>query len=80
MNLLELLFFNRLSCAGTRRSHQPSVEVVRDVEQVGRLNWSVSGNGSRLDPFKWRGSCRPRIIPSIPEGVVRRLLRRTSEG
>ena len=41
------------------------MEVVGDVEQLGRSNWDVSGNGGSLYPFKWRGSydkCRKKVV------------------
>ena len=33
------------------------MEVIGDMEQLGKLNWNVSENGIRLDPFKWKGDC-----------------------
>ena len=54
---LIIYFFSRLPHAGTGRVHRPSVEVIGDVDHLGCYNWSLSRNGSRLEPFKWRGSC-----------------------
>ena len=54
MNLLYLLCLYQLSHVGNGRVHKPSGEAIRDVDKLGRLNWSVSGNVSSLDPFKCR--------------------------
>ena len=57
MNLLSLICFSLLSHAGTGRVHGKSEEVIGYVEQLGLSNFSVSGNGSNMDPFQWTGIC-----------------------
>ena len=41
------------------------------MDQLGSLNWIVSGNGSSLYPFKWRGkfnNCQKKVVNVV--GVI----------
>ena len=49
---LLLICFYRLSHVGTGRVNGTSVEVIGGLDQLGLFNWSVSGIGRSLYPFK----------------------------
>ena len=54
-----------MSHTGTVRLHETSMGVIGEVDQLGRSNWNISVNGSRLELLKMGGicdKCRKKVV------------------